>query len=287
MGFYRIADLPLEMHTADTAFFTQRLADYVAPPDEQLCMTLVSKRLPALEAPPGETTFFPHGLRRVRLADGRYCNYRCAPNGRVAFQEFYTPDYSHAEFLQAENCRCVHFTPTDLEYMYTGSAFSYRLKYLGGGVLHSSAIAYRGKGVAFTADSGTGKSTHTGLWLQQYPAEVSMINDDKPAIRFLEGKPYLFGTPWSGKTSLNANVQVPLKTIVCLHRGSTNTLRRLEPVEALFWLSRQIYRPYFDKALGEKVVSFTQQLAEQVPVYELHCTMEPEAAELVRRELFE
>ena len=64
MGFYKIADLPLEMHAADTAFFTQRLADYVAPPDEQLCMTLVSKRLPALEAPPGETTFFPHGLRR-------------------------------------------------------------------------------------------------------------------------------------------------------------------------------------------------------------------------------
>lgn len=286
MGFYRIAELPLEIHTADTEFFTQRLAEYAALPDEQPYMTLASKRLPFLQAPQGETIVFPNGMRQTRLADGRYCMYRFTSNGRVPFLKFYTPDYSYAEFQQAENCHCVQFTPTELEYMYTGSAFAYRLQYLGGGVLLSSAIAYRGMGVAFTADSGTGKSTHTGLWLRQFPADVSIINDDKPAIRFLSGKPYLYGTPWSGKTSLNANMRVPLKAIVCLHQGNRNTLRRLDSPEAVFWLTRQISRPYFDKGLGERAVDFTQRLAEQVPVYELHCTMEPEAAELVRRELF-
>lgn len=287
MGFYRVADLPLEMHTADTAFFAQRMAAYEVPSEGTPAMTLISERLPALQAPPGECTVFPNGVRRVRLPDGRYCNYRFAKSGRVPFQQLYTPDYSYVLLQQAADCRCAQLTPTELEYMYTGTAFAWRVQYLGGGVLHSSAISYCGKGVAFTADSGTGKSTHTGLWLRQYPAETFVINDDKPAIRFEGNKSYLYGTPWSGKSDQNTNVRVPLHAIVCLHRGATNTIRRLEPLEALFWISRQMNRPVYDKALGEKVVDFTQQLAEEVPVYELHCTMEPEAVETVRRELFE
>ena len=287
MGFYRIAGLPVEVFSADREFFLRRMADYAAPAEEPPGLTLSTELLPSLQAPAGESRLYANGMTVTRLADGRFCCFERTKDGRVPLTLTCHPDYSRVELRLADNCRCPQLTPTELEYMFTGDAFRCRLNYLGDGVLHSSAMAYRGQGIAFTADSGTGKSTHTGLWRQRFPHEVTVVNDDKPAIRWEGDKPWLYGTPWSGKTDLNCNMRVPLRAIVCLHRGETNSMRRLSPVEALFWISKQIARPFYDGALGEKIVDFTRRLAEQVPVYELYCTTELDAVETVRRELFE
>ena len=68
------------------------------------------------------------------------------------------------------------------------------------------------------AVSGTGKSTHTGLWKKYYGAQVEILNDDKPAIRFEDGLPYLYGTTWSGKQERewNQNASAPLRAIFFL-----------------------------------------------------------------------
>ena len=62
-------------------------------------------------------------------------------------------------------------------------------------VIHSSSIAFRDKGIIFTAPSGTGKSTHVNLWEQTFGREVTVVNDDTPAIRFINDVPMLSGTP--------------------------------------------------------------------------------------------
>ena len=36
-------------------------------------------------------------------------------------------------------------------------------------LIHASLVRQNGKGYAFTAKSGTGKSTHVGLWLKHLP----------------------------------------------------------------------------------------------------------------------
>src|SRR5690606_12637376 len=49
-------------------------------------------------------------------------------------------------------------------------------------LIHASVIAYRQKhGVAFLGKSGTGKSTHSKLWLQHIP-DTELLNDDNPAV---------------------------------------------------------------------------------------------------------
>lgn len=50
-------------------------------------------------------------------------------------------------------------------------------------LFHGSVIAVDGEGYMFIAPSGTGKSTHTRLWREQFGARAVMVNDDKPLIR--------------------------------------------------------------------------------------------------------
>lgn len=121
------------------------------------------------------------------------------PDRQVLFTITYAPDYAEVDIALLETRRHPVFSLTDWEYMYTGAMFHNRLMQLGGGVLHSSSLAWRGQGVAFSANSGTGKSTHTGLWKQVFGDEVEIINDDKPAIWFDEGQPMLCGTPGAAK----------------------------------------------------------------------------------------
>ncbi len=88
-------------------------------------------------------------------------------------------------------------------------------------LIHASTVRKDNWGYAFTAKSGTGKSTHTGQWLGNIPG-CDMMNDDNPVIRLLDGQPYIYGSPWSGKTPCYRNIKARLGAIVGLNRSSEN-----------------------------------------------------------------
>ena len=54
----------------------------------------------------------------------------------------------------------------------------------------------------------------------------------------------------------------------------------------MYNLTNQLNLPAYDEELCEKTALFAQKLALSVPMYYLHCNMEREAVEVVRRELF-
>lgn len=281
-----IAGLPVCIDSADKAFFSRRYADYVRTDDRPPVMTMRCRRVPELPHPEGETMQQVGRAAVVRTADGRFCRFACSQTGQVLFTITYTPDYAEVNIALLETRRHPVFSLTDWEYMYTGAMFHNRLMQLGGGVLHSSSLAWRGQGVAFSANSGTGKSTHTGLWKQVFGDEVEIINDDKPAIWFDEGQPMLCGTPWSGKTALNLNRQVPLRAIVFIERGEKNAIRRLDDFDAFCRLVEQIARPYYDAALGEGAVDFARRLLSSLPVYCLTCNISTEAVHTAFQAIF-
>ena len=74
-----------------------------------------------------------------------------------------------------------------------------------GFLLHGVVLDVDGRGVAFLAPSGVGKSTHAARWLQILGERATVINGDKPLIRFTDGVPYAYGTPWAGKERLSKN----------------------------------------------------------------------------------
>lgn len=281
-----IAGLPVCIESADKAWFARRFADYVRQDDRPPAMELSFRVVDALTPPQGETVEQVKAVTVLRLADGRLCRFSRDREGRVPFVVYYSPDYAQVDIQllsEAQHPLCSH---RELEYVQTGLAFQNRLAVLGGGVLHSSSLAWRGNGVAFSANPGTGKSTHVGLWKQYLGDEVTIINDDKPAIRFEGDTPLLCGTPWSGKTALNCNRQVPLRAVVFIERGEKNSLRRLNTLDGYCRLAEQIARPFYDAGLGVKVIDFTERLLAAVPVYALTCDISRQAVETAVTGLF-
>lgn len=166
----------------------------------------------------------------------------------------------------------------DAYYLASGAYFYRQLLGFDGFFLHASAVVLDGKAYLFTAPSGTGKSTHTQLWLQEFgPERAQILNDDKPAIRLENGCFYVWGTPWSGKEDLSMNRRFPLAGICLLERGEENIITRCDGVRALFALTQQTYRPTSQDEM-HLLMTLMDRLLRQVPVYRLQCNTQPEAA---------
>lgn len=163
-----------------------------------------------------------------------------------------------------------------IEYMETGSVFYHNLIRHGGFLLHASAVVLDDKAYLFSAPSGTGKSTHTSLWLKEFPG-AQILNDDKPAIRITEDGIFVYGTPWSGKTNLNLNRKVPLQGIAFLQRGEKNSITPLSSIKALEMILNQTVRPG-KKESASGLLDLLDQVLKRIPIYQLTCNMEPEAA---------
>ena len=182
------------------------------------------------------------------------------------------------EFLADRQKENPHLSIEDCEYIWIGSEFYEVLPEFGGMLLHSSAVVYNNEAFLFSAPCGTGKSTHTQLWLKRFKGAY-ILNDDKPAIKITENGFYVYGTPFSGKTDLNVNAGVPLKGICMLERSEENRIERVSPDEALFGLLNQTVRPVSEERM-DKLLTILDKLITNVPIYRLYCNMELEAAEV-------
>lgn len=162
------------------------------------------------------------------------------------------------------------------EYMWTGTEFYEKLLDFDGFLLHSSAVVLDGKAYLFSATSGTGKSTHTGLWLKVFGERARILNDDKPAIRKIDGKVYACGTPWSGKDDLSANEIVPLQGICFLERSLDNHISEITAKEAIPLILEQTTRIVSVDGM-EKMFSCIENVLSAVKVYKLGCNISEEA----------
>lgn len=166
--------------------------------------------------------------------------------------------------------------PDACEYMMYGSLFYGRLIQHNGLLLHSSAVVYRSKAYLFSAPSGTGKSTHTSLWLEHLGQRAQILNDDKPALVYEDGQVFVYGTPFSGKTDLNINARYPLGGICYLSRG-VNAIRRATTKEALPKILEQTYRHTNSETLSNMLLDVLDRIVPHVSYYFLSCDMSKDA----------
>ncbi len=179
---------------------------------------------------------------------------------------------------QALQRRQPHLSEDECEYLATGDSFYRQLLAFDGMLLHASAVVMDGYAYLFSAPCGTGKSTHTALWQQVFgPDRAVILNDDKPALRW-DGTQFLaFGTPWSGKSHLNKNFGAPVAGICMLGRGADNTIAPFKGVKAIRALLEQTVRPR-DPGAMSVLLDLTDKLMAHVPVWQMECNMDPEAA---------
>ena len=133
--------------------------------------------------------------------------------------------------------------------------------------------------IAVTGKSGTGKTTHMNLWLKLFGSKVTVINGDKPLLRFIDGKLYAYGTPWCGKEGWQNNVKAPIKALCFLERAENNTIRRLGADEALMRRFYQILTPS-DIETVDALFPLLDKTLREVPCYLLGCNMSEQAAEV-------
>ena len=144
-------------------------------------------------------------------------------------------------------------------------------------LMHGAVVAVDGQAYLFTAKSGTGKTTHTRLWMRQFGDRAVMVNGDKPLLHITSEGVTVYGTPWDGKEHLSTNTSCPLKALCILTRSETNHIERISKKEALPMLCQQSYRPC--SPIGaQKMLALVDRLGSSVPLYRLGCNMEPEAA---------
>ena len=165
----------------------------------------------------------------------------------------------------------------------TDEAIRYPLLQFDSIVLHASAIAYQNQGIAFSAPSGTGKTTQTSLWLDN--TEATLVNDDSPIIRLIDGTPTLFGSPWAGSTGMNTNMCVPLKAIVFIEQNDFNTIEKLNSQQVLQRILTEVVKPK-DRDLLEKTIDILGLVIARTDCYLLKCTPDIDAMKLVKKTLF-
>jgi hypothetical protein len=144
-------------------------------------------------------------------------------------------------------------------------------------LLHSSVIECGGKGIAFAAKSGVGKTTHTMLWKQVYGEQVCIINGDKPIIRFFEDIPYAYGTPWAGKEKLQCNARAPLTDLCFIERSGSNQVVQVHPEEMLSAVMQQILIPS-DPQMAIITLQLLDRFLASCRVWVIRCNISQEAA---------
>ena len=187
-----------------------------------------------------------------------------------------SPDECHfsvsatLEETAAENSDGGTFSPAYCESLALYRKICTRMLDYDAFLLHAAVVSYRGRGFAFAAKSGTGKSTHVAQWMRALGGDVTVVNGDKPILRWrsrgdagasgetpsgegahactpsasspgggaapaacdqLAGEFIAYGTPYCGKENWGQNTSVPLHAVCFIERCEPGESDRLSRLE--------------------------------------------------------
>lgn len=200
---------------------------------------------------------------------------------REFFAEFDTPDLTvtvtDADIAAEREMDIYNSTDAYLECIAIYRKIALQLPRFDALVFHASVLEMDGAAYAFAAHSGTGKSTHTDLWMRVFGERVRIVNGDKPVFRRINGKWQAFGTPWRGKEKLGGNFGAPLAAICFLERGKENSIAPVGDSVAVTRLMDQVLMPR-DSEMMDLFFSLLDDLITNTATYLLYCNMLPEAA---------
>ncbi len=184
-----------------------------------------------------------------------------------------------ASLYHYDDWQKIGLSRDDAAYMESGFQFYKKLLDFNGMMLHASATVIDGETYLFAGQSGIGKSTHAELLMKLHP-DARLINDDKPALRYIDGRWTVYGTPWSGKNGININAQYPLKAITLLTAGrDRNDIRISDPLAAISGLIA-CSAGRDGKETMQKLAALIDRLMKDIPIYEMDSLADDDAARM-------
>ena len=283
MNFYKIAGLNLAVDGVEFEYFNSRMKNYEVDffNNADISVKFQYDNSIDLKMPDAFVTRNGRSYYETKNEIGFY-DYIDEVDRYVSFMKT-NKKWSDFSYTYSDLTDLFGIAPDLTVVNVLGHLFEQGLRHFDGAVLHASTIMYNGKAVTFTAPSGTGKSTHTGLWKKYYP-ETVIINDDMPAIRKVDGTYRAFGTPWAGKTHINENVSAPLYAMVFIERAEECSITEMVPMEAVIRMMREIPISVY-KGQSDLLLDFYNDLFKTVPAYLLKCNISRDAVEVVKDKL--
>lgn len=133
--------------------------------------------------------------------------------------------------------------------------------------LHGCGIVENGRGILFIGVSGAGKSTLANLWKKR--PGVSILSDDRLILRRIDGRFQMFGTPWHGDAKTSQAGSAPLEKVFLIKQSPNNYAKPLTPIDAASRLMVRCFPPYWDSACLDYTLRVLDEIANEVPCYEL------------------
>lgn len=185
--------------------------------------------------------------------------------------------YAYAELIPHRK-ECQSFDLQRAQYVFEG-----RMLLEGGFVLHGAAVEWNDQGIIFTGNSGAGKTTQAHLWKQKERALI--LNGDCPAIRKTKEGTKMYGTPWCGSSGEYMDRSTTLTAVVLVKRAEENRVRRLEGQEKMMVVLSQVFRSNVNPNMLDHAIANVANCMDDFCVYELSCTKEYGAVEVLKQEL--
>lgn len=214
---------------------------------------------------------------RLRCYAGNY-NKISDFRGAISCLQYRETDRNHYELLLKKESSLT------MRMLFRGMGLEFLMALNRRVILHSSYIAWKGKGIVFSAPSGTGKSTQAELWRRHRPG-TEIINGDRSILTCERGVPEVYGLPLCGSSGIAVNKSFPLGAVVVLRQAKTNTVRRLGVREAVSLIYSECGLSLWDRDAAANVLDVVSEIAESVPVYCLSCLPHSSAVDAMERAL--
>lgn len=281
--YYRVGGHVFLLDMPETIIEDNALSSYVpflaVPEDEKLLFTLVvTEDEKALPVAIKQITRFDDGSGTIQI-------FRAASKGLIFHLSFLDNPvccrfYVDYEYKQATAClggtaeERLYGLNNCLMMLYAFASSRYDTL-----LMHASVIENNGRGYLFIGKSGTGKSTHSRLWLEHIEGS-RLLNDDNPVLRLEEGCAVVYGSPWSGKTACFRNRSVPVGSIVRLWQAPYNNIWRLPLNFAYAAILPACSSMRWESIMARDIHHTIEKLISRTSVFSLLCLPEAEAARI-------
>jgi hypothetical protein len=280
----RIAGVTLAVHaprSLPSLLLPEALQPFSARQGEDIRLEVVRREPPA----PGRVLFDSGGAWRVH-GQGRLLLYSFpAALGGV----------TRAVAIDRRRRRGRLYLPPSAEDGRRGSALAYPLDELlfqhhlaraGALVVHACGVMVPGGAFLFCGRSGAGKTTMARLWRRHRPGAV-VLSDDRTVVRWRDGWPWIYGTPWHGSGRYASPLSAPLRAIFFLRHSRRTRVKALTAPRAGAELFARCFPPIWEAEGVGAVLQTCARLLGAVPGYELGFRADGSAVRAVQKTLAE
>jgi hypothetical protein len=134
-------------------------------------------------------------------------------------------------------------------------------------IIHAAGGTVQGKGIAFAAPSGTGKSTLSELLVQS--PHNRFFSEERLIVRLVDKQWHVWGTPWHGEGNIARNESAPLSALVFLKQSQITKITPLSSSEGLHRLIQTASISWYSEEWTDKGLALCESLIKEIPMFEL------------------